>query len=53
MGVAEQVLQLADLGVVAVKQVQKAGLRAGRSFHAAGLERAHAMLDLGTILGQT
>ena len=42
----DQLLELADFVVIAVKQLQKAGLRAGRSFHAAGLERARCDVPL-------
>ena len=42
----------ADLLVVAAEKLQKAGLGAGRSLHAAGLERRQAMLDFLQVLHQ-
>ena len=35
--------------MIAVEQLQEAGLRAGRAFHAAGLERRDAVLDFRQI----
>ena len=41
-----------DLVVVAGEELQEAGLRAGRAFHAAGLERGKPVLDLVQVLHQ-
>ena len=46
---ADQFLQLADLGVVAVEQFQETGLRAGRALVAECLDGGDAMLDFGQV----
>ena len=48
----DELVEPSDLGVIAVKEFEEAGLRAGRAFDAAGLERGDAVLELVQIQHQ-
>ena len=45
----DELLELPHLVVIAVEELQEAGLRAGRAFDAARLERGDAVLDFGQV----